>query len=186
MTTKKTCYFNTTSPEDSEGHVSEVSSRSEDVARMARDIDGTVARQRRDAAENEPEFFPLEVKLPPATPIPREAFGRLEEWAQAVSTLSRAPIEMCLVLTLAIVNMALQGLTDINFFGRHIPINLYFIVIGPSGSGKSSAYEELIKPFDHLLNRLRDEAVAERESGRGSPNSNLTLTHIPPTPPRRP
>lgn len=166
--------FNTPDSPSQEGHVPEVCSRSEDVARMARDIDKTVARQRKGAAENEPEFFPLEVKLPPATPIPREAFGRLEEWAQAVSTLSRAPKEMSLVLTLACVNMAFQALVDIDFLGRRIPINLFFIIIGPSGCGKSSAYSELIKPFDTLLNHLRDEAAADRESGRGSPKFALT------------
>lgn len=172
----------TPSPEGSEEQEPELNAPPSDVTEMMHDIETTVDRQRRDAVSNDPEFFPLETHLAPSTPIPREAYGMLEDWAQAVSTLSRAPIEMCLVLALATVNMALQAHVDVDFFGRRLPISLFSVGIGPSGSGKSSAFDRFMRPFNDALNRRRAEIKAKEGSTSAEGDQDHRESELSPVP----
>ncbi len=133
------------------------------VAEIEAQMNRDAARRREDAAAAEPEFSPLSCSLPPAPPIPVEAFGeRMVHWARALQKLSRAPLSMSLVALLGCVNLAVQGRFSIMAFGSPIPVSLYLLIIGSSGSGKSSLYRKLLAP----VMRFQQELVANYERQR--------------------
>lgn len=139
-----------------------------EVDALEDEIGRTVVRQRDEAAENEPEFSPLEGTLPPATTFPLDALGPLLlPFAQALQELTGAPIGMCATALLAFVNVVVQGLADIRFIGSRKPISEYFVVIGSSGERKSSLFSWLGRPLDRFERMMEAEIRQAMEACDG-------------------
>ena len=123
----------------------------------------TVERQRDEAADNQPEFSPLEGTLGEPAAFPLEALGTiLLPFAWALQKVTGTPIDMCATSLLAFVNVVVQGLANILFIGSSKPISLYFIVVGSSGERKSSIFDWLRKPIDRFEQMMDAELAAER------------------------
>ncbi len=73
--------------------------------------------------------------------------GWLERWARAVSDMVQTPVDVAAVLGLAVVSLAVTKRFEVQVKPRwREPLNLYVVVVLPSGYGKSPVFKEAVEP----------------------------------------
>lgn len=97
--------------------------------------------------------LPLRREVGPPLPFPARALGPLLPAAEAVQSLTQAPLGMCAQSVLAAASVATQGHADVALpYGARAPLSLFLVTVASTGERKSG------------VDRLTTAAVAEREA----------------------
>jgi hypothetical protein len=104
---------------------------------------------------------PLHRELPPPSPYPVHALGSLRPAAEAIHTITQAPMAICAQSVLAVAALALQAHRDVDGpIGRR-PLTGLFASIAESGERKSAADRLALRPVHKIEKEWRDQAEVE-------------------------
>jgi len=103
-------------------------------------------------------------ELPPATPFPDDALGKiLGPAARAIHDRVRAPMAICAQSVLATANLAVQAHGDVELpiSGVWKPISNFFVTVAASGERKSASDAQATGPIRRREEMLRQQYDAE-------------------------
>lgn len=104
---------------------------------------------------------PLHREAPPAPPFPVHALGALRPAAEAIHTVTQAPLAICAQSVLAVAALAIQGHRDVDGpIGRR-PLCGLFVSRAESGERKSAADRLALRPVATIEREWREQAEAE-------------------------
>ncbi len=99
---------------------------------------------------------PLYRDLPPTIFFPLDALGALKPAAEAIHTLTQAPIAICAQSVLAAATLAIQAHRDVELPGVGIrPLTAIFISVADSGERKSAVDRHALRPVNRYEEGLR-------------------------------
>jgi Protein of unknown function (DUF3987) len=108
---------------------------------------------------------PLMRPLPPATPFPDDALGKiLGPAARAINDRVRAPMAICAQSVLGAANLAVQAHGDVELpIGRGVakPCSNFFVTVAATGERKSASDAEAAAPVRRREQMLREQYDAE-------------------------
>jgi Protein of unknown function (DUF3987) len=116
----------------------------------------------------------------------------MQEAISVVQELHNAPDEMALQAVLGVINFACQHQCNVDSIAyKKRPLSLYLLAIAPTGTRKSTVYEELMVGVNKWLTRqgvqynkdLKNQEIAEAQYKRDMKDFDKGKIQIPPTKP---
>ena len=104
---------------------------------------------------------PLVREIPDSAPYPAQALGPLCEAAEAIATITEAPIAMCAASVLAAAALATQGQRAAETLAGIAPASLFLLTVAESGERKSTADRLAMRGVRAFEADLRIEYDAE-------------------------